>query len=59
MIEKIFSWPGLGRLAVDAVSARDYPVVMGVVMLSSLMVVLGTLLSDILYAVVDPRVRYD
>ncbi len=46
-------------MAVDALTNKDYPIVMGVVLLSSLMIVLGTLLSDILYAVVDPRVRYD
>jgi peptide/nickel transport system permease protein len=59
VVESIFSWPGMGLMAVDALENRDYPVVMGVVLLSSLMIVLGTLLSDILYAVVDPRVRYD
>jgi peptide/nickel transport system permease protein len=59
VVETIFSWPGMGLLAVDALGNRDYPLVMGIVLLSSLMVVLGTLLSDILYAVVDPRVRYD
>ena len=59
VVETIFSWPGMGLLAVDALENRDYPLVMGIVLLSSLMVVLGTLLSDILYAVIDPRVRYD
>jgi peptide/nickel transport system permease protein len=59
VVEAIFSWPGMGLMAVHALENRDYPVVMGVVLLSSFMVVLGTLLSDILYAVVDPRVRYD
>jgi peptide/nickel transport system permease protein len=59
VVETIFTWPGMGLLAIDALTGKDYPVVMGVVLLSSLMIVLGTLLSDILYAVVDPRVRYD
>lgn len=59
VVESIFSWPGMGLLAVHALENRDYPLVMGVVLLSSLMIVLGTLLSDILYAVIDPRVRYD
>ncbi len=59
VVETIFTWPGMGLLAVDALSNKDYPLVMGVVLLSSAMILLGTLLSDILYAVVDPRVRYD
>ncbi len=59
VVEYVFTWPGMGLLAVDALSNHDYPVVMGVVLLSSLMIVFGSLLSDILYAVVDPRVRYD
>ena len=59
VVETVFTWPGMGLLAVDALSNKDYPIVMGVVVLSSAMIVLGTLLSDVLYAVVDPRVRYD
>jgi peptide/nickel transport system permease protein len=59
VVETVFTWPGMGLMAVDALTNKDYPIVMGVVLLSSLMIVLGTLLSDILYAVVDPRVRYD
>lgn len=58
VIERIFSWPGLGRLAVDAVSARDYPVVMGTVLISAILVILGSLLADVLLAVVDPRIRF-
>ena len=59
VVETVFTWPGMGLLAVDALDNKDYPIVMGVVLLSSIMIVFGTLLSDILYAVVDPRVRYD
>lgn len=59
VVETVFSWPGMGLMAVDSLNNKDYPVVMGVVLLSSLMIVLGSLLSDILYAVVDPRVRFD
>jgi peptide/nickel transport system permease protein len=59
VVENIFSWPGMGQLAVTSLTNRDYPVVMGIVLLSSVLILLGTLLSDILYAVVDPRVRYD
>ncbi len=59
VVENIFSWPGMGQLAVSSLSQRDYPVMMGIVMLSAGLILLGTLLSDILYAIVDPRVRYD
>ncbi len=59
VVETVFTWPGMGLLAVDALTNKDYPLVMGVVLLSSAMIVLGTLLSDVLYAVVDPRVRFD
>ncbi|HUG17269.1 MAG TPA: ABC transporter permease [Thermomicrobiales bacterium] len=59
VIENIFSWPGLGQLAVTSLQQRDYPVMMGIVLLSATLILLGTLLSDIIYAIVDPRVRYD
>ena len=55
--EYVFSWPGMGRLAVDAAGARDYPVVMGLVLVVAVLVILGNLLSDVLYGVVDPRIR--
>ncbi|MBK8025908.1 MAG: ABC transporter permease [Chloroflexi bacterium] len=57
--ETIFSWPGLGRFAVEAVTAQDYPVVMAVVIIGAIATILGYLLSDILYAVIDPRIRFD
>jgi peptide/nickel transport system permease protein len=59
VVEVIFSWPGMGDLAVTSLQQRDYPVVMGIVLLSAVGILVGTLISDILYAVVDPRVRYD
>jgi peptide/nickel transport system permease protein len=59
VVENIFSWPGMGQLAVTSLTQRDYPVMMGIVLLSATLILLGTLLSDILYAIVDPRVRYD
>jgi peptide/nickel transport system permease protein len=59
VVENIFSWPGMGQLAVRSLSERDYPVVMAIVLLSAALILVGTLLADILYAVVDPRVRYD
>jgi peptide/nickel transport system permease protein len=55
--EFVFSWPGMGRLAVDAAFARDYPVVMGLVLVVSALIILGNLLSDVLYGVVDPRIQ--
>jgi peptide/nickel transport system permease protein len=57
-IEQIFSWPGMGHLFFEAMSQRDYPVIMGLTLTFSTLVLLGTLLSDILYAVVDPRITY-
>jgi peptide/nickel transport system permease protein len=54
--EAIFGWPGLGRLGISAIISRDYPVVMGVTMLSALLVVVGNLLADICYSLVDPRI---
>ena len=57
--EVVFSWPGLGRLLTDSLLARDYPVVMGVLMVLVLVVVLANLLTDFAYSLLDPRVRYD
>lgn len=57
LIETLFAWPGMGRLAADAILHRDYPVVSGTLLVASVMVVLGTLIADILTSVVDPRVR--
>jgi peptide/nickel transport system permease protein len=56
--ETVFSWPGLGWLSVQAVTDRDYPVVLATVMIGGVMVILGNLLADIAYAVVDPRITY-
>lgn len=58
IVETIFAWPGMGRLGVEAIFRRDYPVVMGVGLVSALMVMLGNLLADVLYALADPRIRY-
>lgn len=57
IIEKVFNWPGMGRLIVDGVFNRDYPLVMGSVVIASLMFIVGLLISDILYTWLDPRVR--
>jgi len=59
VIEKVFAWPGMGQLLYNSVYARDYPVVMAVTFLFGALVVAGNLLSDLLYAAVDPRIRYE
>ena len=59
LTETIFALPGLGRLAITSVLARDYPVVQGVVIIAACIFVLANLLVDILYAYLDPRIRYD
>lgn len=57
--ETIFTWPGMGRLFLDSLGYRDYPVVMGILMFSALLVLIGNLLADLLCAVADPRIRLD
>jgi len=57
IIESIFSWPGMGRMAYEAILARDYPVILTVNFASAVLVLAGTFISDILYLVVDPRIR--
>ncbi len=59
LFELVFSWPGMGRLTITAINARDYPMMMALFVVSSFLGILGTLMVDILYSVVDPRVRYD
>jgi peptide/nickel transport system permease protein len=56
-VEKIFAWPGMGYAVVSAIGTRDYPLVVGGVIIGSIMVTLGSLLSDLLYALADPRLR--
>jgi peptide/nickel transport system permease protein len=57
IIESIFSWPGMGRMAYEAILARDYPVILTLNFITAVLVLVGTLISDILYMVVDPRIR--
>lgn len=57
--EQIFAWPGIGRLVIEATFMRDYPVMMGTTIVSSVLVVIGSLIADILYAVADPRIKYN
>jgi peptide/nickel transport system permease protein len=58
-VEYIFAWPGMGRAIVEAITQRDYPLVMAASFFFATMVVLANLLADVLYAVVDPRIRYE
>lgn len=58
VIESIFAWPGVGLLAIQAIFTRDYPVIMAFNLIGSIMLVIGMLVADILYVVVDPRIKY-
>jgi peptide/nickel transport system permease protein len=58
IIESVFAWPGTGLLAVDAVRARDFQVVQAIVIIFSSVFLMANLLVDILYAYIDPRIRY-
>ncbi len=59
VIESVFSWPGIGKLLVDAVLKRDFPLVQGIVVLYTIMVLLINLLVDVLYVYIDPRIKYE
>jgi peptide/nickel transport system permease protein len=56
--EQIFSWPGIGRLTMESIAFRDYPVLMALNLLAAVLVILSSLITDILYAVADPRIKY-
>lgn len=58
LTETVFAWPGLGRLTFDSITSRDYPVLMGILLVIGITVVIGNLLTDLAYAYLDPRVRY-
>ena len=58
-IETIFSWPGMGRLFWEAARGRDYPVLMAIIMINAVLIVIANLIADMLYARLDPRVRYE
>ena len=58
IVEQVFSWPGLGLITMSAILGRDYPVIMGVCLLSAVVVLLANLLTDIVYALVDPTIKY-
>ena len=57
--ETIFAWPGIGRMFVQAMFARDYPLLMGIMLMGSFMVIVFNLVADVLYGVLDPRIRYE
>ena len=59
LIEIVFSWPGMGRLTLTAITQRDFPTLMGVYLVMSISVVIVMILTDIAYAILDPRIRYD
>ncbi len=59
LVEYIFSWPGLNTLLLNSISTRDYPIIQGVVLLAAAMFVLVNLLTDLCYAVINPRIRYE
>jgi len=59
LTETVFAWPGLGRLIVDSILARDYPVIQGTILIFGLLYIMVNLAVDLIYALVDPRIRYD
>ena len=59
LTETVFAWPGLGRLLYDSISARDYPMIQGTILIFGLLYILVNLVVDLIYAFVDPRIRYD
>ena len=59
IVETVFAWPGLGTLTAESIGRRDFPLVQGVAVFTSVVVVVLTLAADIFYAVVDPRIRYE
>lgn len=58
IMESVFAWPGIGRLAYQAVLARDYPVVMTILTISAVLTLIGNFIADLLYGIADPRIRY-
>ncbi len=59
LTETVFSWPGMGTLMIDAIDNDDYPLLMGITMMLAIIIVFANLLADILYAWIDPRIKYD
>jgi peptide/nickel transport system permease protein len=59
VVETVFAWPGVGRLLAEGIAFRDFPVVQATVILGGFMIVIVNLLVDVLYAVIDPRIRLE
>jgi len=59
VVETVFAWPGIGRLLYEGITFRDFPIVQGVVVIGGAMIVLVNLLVDIVYALIDPRIRLE
>jgi peptide/nickel transport system permease protein len=58
VVENVFAWPGIGKMTLDAVESRDFPVVQGAVIMAAIFLIIANLVVDILYVLVDPRMRY-
>jgi len=58
LTETVFSWPGMGRLFYDALTKRDYPVLMGILILGAVLIIIGNLIADLVYGLLDPRVKF-
>ncbi|HEY7036387.1 MAG TPA: ABC transporter permease [Thermomicrobiales bacterium] len=58
LVETVFSWPGMGRLFFDSLTKRDYPVLMGILILGAVLIILGNLIADLIYGLLDPRIKY-
>lgn len=58
LVETVFSWPGMGRLFFDSLTRRDYPVLMGILLLGAVLIVIGNVIADLIYAKLDPRISY-
>ena len=59
LTETVFSWPGMGRLFFDALTVRDYPVLMGILVLGAILIIVGNLIADLIYGLLDPRITYE
>lgn len=57
--EQVFTWPGIGTLMIDSITARDYPVIIGISVVVAVTVLIGNLIVDLLYGVLDPKIRYN
>jgi peptide/nickel transport system permease protein len=59
LTETVFSWPGMGRLFFDSLTVRDYPVLMGILVLGAILIIVGNLIADLIYGLLDPRIGYE